>query len=839
MMLRRNYYLAVLLLLLPIIANSTHLDLTKEDAGITIENKKITSTIAKLRHGADAFDKCSFKEGETVYTIDHADNPAILTIKGTEAFEVNVNTTLISTNTEDRTPTQYHVILVTNKTEESNSDDSNSSTQSDSVPANNTISNIELTESQTIPENKIKINLGEKAELYGAIKEASSIPVIQIEQADAGITNNGLIEGKGDKQQIAIAISQETTDVINITNNGRIIGDIIEDKPKDQELITQIINKKDITSGLIRVKKITNNENAELNIEILQTAELEKSGEIKEDNGTIVENSGTCNIKSIDFSKNNLKITNKDNGYINITDRIRKQSSKHSVDITNNAGATTRIFEGSTVKDLTNSGTLQLVLYQAKQRNAILLDVTGKYANSGTIEIDATAGGLKVPGLLTDVPVLKITKGAQEAQEAQDTENVNLKNTSIKSINDLIEISNVDTHPNDTTLLLCDIRVKPVSEVYTKLEDGFSAVDATLADTLILPNASTEKLVTVLEPKYGKILDHNNLTDPIALKKYLTEVRPDDINSIAFSLQHADSLTLSRVKQRLEHQRKKRRKVIYWNKKRKYNFWIEAAYNQYKGEEDNLRSTLASSAKLRGIVIGVDSKIFNDRASIGMLTSYTKTNLSYTRTQQLSGHSYATGLYGSYLWSRLYLDAMIIASKAKHGNSRMEKEATLFGTLASKNLAANLILGANLNIQKFDIDPKIGIQLDYINLGAYKLENTDASIIETHTKANFMRIDGILGVKLSKRFDYKRAKIYPSLGITGIFELKNPEVAHTAILAEYKYDTLAKLGMKRYIELEAGVYLNYHNFIFEVNYSHSTAIGYKSDQLQVGVRFNM
>ena len=804
MMLRRNYYLAVLLLLLPLIATSNELKLTKEDAGITIKNQVITSTIAKLRHEKDeqgkeeknkVFTSCLFKEGETVYTIDHADNPAILTIKGDGPFNANVNTTLISTNTEDRTPTQYHVILVGDNPEETSSP----------VSANSAVTSAPT-------QGAININLEKNAELYGAIKEASSIPVIQIEQANVNIVNDGLIEGKGEKQQIAIGINKEIdATTVNITNNGTMIGDIIEDEPVSPfNLGATLNNTKQITSGLIRVKTIENTgEDAELNLDVLQSEELT--------------NSGTCNINSLDLTENSIKITNKDNGYINITDRIRKQSSTNYVNITNNAGATTRIFEGSTVKDLENDGTLQLVLYQAKQRNAILLDVIGTYSNEGTIEIDATAGGLKVTGLLTDVPVL------------QTTTDIDADKTSIKSINNLVEVSNIKNYPGVSSLLLCDIRIKPVSEVYTKLEDGFSAVDATLADALALPNPPTKKL----SDTYGKVFDMINLQDPIEFKKYITELRPDDINSIAFSLQHADTLTLSRVKQRLEHQRKKRREVIYWNKKRKYNFWIEAAYNQYNAKEDHLKSMLASSAKLRGIVIGVDSKIFNDRAYIGLLTSYTKTNLSYTRTQQLSGHSYATGLYGSYLWSRVYLDAMVIASKAKHDNSRMEKEAALTGTLNSKNLAANLILGANLNIQKFDIDPKIGIQLDYINLGAYKLENTDASLIETHAKTNFMRIDGILGAKISKRFDYKRAKIYPSLGITGIFELKNPEVPHTAMFAEYKYNTLAKLGMKRYIELEAGVYLNYHNFIFEVNYSRSTAIGYKSDQLQVGIRFNM
>ena len=783
MWLRCNYYLAVFLLVLPVTVNSVELKLTKEDAGITIEDGKITSVAAKSRYGDGLYESCSFKEGEDVYTINNADNPAILTIKGSGEFTANINTRVIATNTADGTPTQYHAVYVSAASDKKN------------------------------------ITLGKNAKLYGAIKETSSVPVIQIEQALVDIVNNGLIEAKGEKQQIAVAISKETTENVTINNNGIITGDIIHDKQSGSFNLTSTIdNNKQITSDLIQVKKITNNAEAELTVDTLQAAELI--------------NSGTCKIQTIDLSENSTQITNNEKGVIDIVDKISEISTGNTLNVINNLNANFRVSEGSTVNNLTNKGKLQLVLSQAQQRNSILLNVKNTYTNTGTIEIDANPSGLKVVGELIEVPILQVNSA------------IVLATPNITSINPLVEVRNIRKHASEN-LLLCDLQIKKSSTAYASPELGFSAIEAQMADSLQLASTDAETLLNderIEEDKNSNkktILAFNNLQNSAELKQFLQERRPDDISSIALLLQHADAITSSRIKQRLEQQRKKRTKVIYFNKKRKYNFWMKAAYSKYKTEENSLISSLASSAKLRGIVMGLDTKIFNDRTFLGILMSYTKSDLTYTRAQELDGHSFATGLYGSYIWDKTYIDAMILASKAKNANTHSFAKEVIGGDISSKNLIANLFLGRGFQIKKYDINPKIGVQFNYINLAGYSLKNSTDTLAETHEKTNFSRTDGIVAAKISKRFDYKRAKIYPSLGIAGVFELKNQEVLHTAIMANDSYKCLAKLGMKRYIEYEAGVYLNYHNFIFEINYTHSTATGYKSGEIQAGLRFNM
>ena len=305
----------------------------------------------------------------------------------------------------------------------------------------------------------------------------------------------------------------------------------------------------------------------------------------------------------------------------------------------------------------------------------------------------------------------------------------------------------------DPTIELIDLQVRQQSDGSSC--GAFTAENLITIDTLDISNMSVEDLRNVLRQindatairalHFRRLLGDRSIIDVVALKPKaeMTIAQIDSHNKqLVAGLNNISSLTYDR----LSHlNRMSVSGFASGDDSLDHGVWVKGFLGKQIDKQKSANSTVDSKENLRGVIIGVDTKLDED-STIGIALSHTdskgKNSIAGTAINTANISNNIFSLYGSNSLD----DDLIISGNIAYGMAQIKIDSTSINASKTKRKATLFggALSANYNLYSSEylmISPKIGGSYNRLDLKSYK----DGSIkINKSKQQEFNLITGVV-----------------------------------------------------------------------------------------------
>ncbi len=294
----------------------------------------------------------------------------------------------------------------------------------------------------------------------------------------------------------------------------------------------------------------------------------------------------------------------------------------------------------------------------------------------------------------------------------------------------------------DPTIELIDLQVRQQSDGSSC--GAFTAENLITIGTLDISNMSVEELRNVLRQindatairalHFRKLMGDTSIVDVIALKPKaeMTMAQIDSHNKqLVAGLNNISSLTYDR----LSHlNRMSVSGFASGDDSLDHGVWVKGFLGKQTDKQKSANSIVDSKVNLRGVIIGVDTKLDED-STIGIALSHTdskgKNSIVNTTINTTNISNNIFSLYGSNALD----DDLIISGNISYGMAQIKIDSTSINAGKAKRKATLLggALSANYNLYSSEylmISPKIGGSYNQLDLKSYN----DGSIKINKTK---------------------------------------------------------------------------------------------------------